>query len=742
MAIRCHLSITSPLPTDLGRIPFSPLIDFGDLIARAGAPGVLDPNSIAVVDLASGASVDFARSQDLAYGDSGRIEWTIDEPGHGEYEIRFNTAAQRPPLVPQAHVPLVGTGDLLRYNAPTPRPITLINSLHLLDLTGDGKTDLAGCWNYYHRPGSPISGLVCCPRTGAEGDLLFGDMARLRYVEDGQLKHFPGVYVRAAFADMDGDGLVDIAFADRSDSQVSFFRNTGQRDAGGLPLFAPNGSVGVPFNTIDHLILEDLSGTGAVDLIVNGHLMPNLAPPGRPFQAGPPQDLGSGAHIAFIDLDGDGRLELVGLQGGSSAYPPPDQPRSLFWRGLLANAPVAYGPPQPLADIADAADCTQLGVNRDPQHPGILLQCSAYQHLVFYELAGCQFVRRGPLQALSPPVSWSDQAWPCLADWNDDGVWDLVIGGGYGWPRLVHNRGDNRSPAFDEPQPIQASDGPVRLLRDDLLGGDHWHNMGYPYPVLADWDGDGRLDLMLPNETNRIVWHQNIGTGKKPYFGPRQFIEVESFPDSPQTRAASGHLGADPDLANHPYPTDPSSPFFWRTGAAFADWNGDGMMDFITHNHQRQATLFTQYLDDDGQRRVRPAGPVRLEDGRPIDDSLVGRQKHWTESFRACDWDGDGLVDLIYNLAGSGEIYLLHNVGSPQEPVFAPPRQFKCYGEPIACTVHGPNAWAGDFNGDGKPDLLACVEWSVYPFFAHAALEMAKHPEYRIELDGRNQRIK
>ena len=90
--LRCRLTITSPLPGDWGRIPFSPVIDFGRLIAQAGAQGVLDPNSIVVVNLASGTPVAFARSEDLAYGDRGRIEWTIDEPDHVEYEIRFATA--------------------------------------------------------------------------------------------------------------------------------------------------------------------------------------------------------------------------------------------------------------------------------------------------------------------------------------------------------------------------------------------------------------------------------------------------------------------------------------------------------------------------------------------------------------------------------------------------------------------------------------------------------------------------
>ena len=731
--IRARLEICAALPEDLGNIPFSPVIDFGGLVEACGASGVFDPNSIEVIDLASGEEVEFARSEDFAYGDRGRVEWVIGDSSHREYEIRFGTAENRPVLQPQEFVPMVGVGDLLRYNAGEGRPITLASSLRLVDLAGDGKRDLVGCWNYYHRPGSPISGLVCFPRVGEEEEFAFGDMARLRFAEDGELQHFPGTYAYADFVDLDGDGLVDIVFADRHLGEVIFFRNSGERDGGGLPIFARNGSVEVPVEDIQRLEVVDLDGDGVLDLVVNGLFIRNGNPEGWPFTAEEPVDLGSGSQVSFVDLDGDGRLDMVCLpveeEGNPSRFCAQVQ-----WRRRVGEG-VAFGPARDLEGVEER-EISLVAAVEDGGRSGLLVQYNTYQNIAFYEL-NCENgrptgMRRGRAESIGAIVALSDQSWPCLCDWNGDGVDDLLVGGGYGWPRFVRNRGSNRRPAWGETELIDAAGEPIRLIRDEILGSRHWHNMGYPYPAFVDWDGDGLPDLMLPNETNRIIWYKNIGTAEEPEFGERRFLEVDGFADSEELRAASGRDGENAELLNHPYPRDERSPFFWRTGAGFADWNGDGLMDFITHSFDRKAMLFAQYVDENGKRRLRMEGPVLLEDGREIDDSIVGREKHWTESFRPIDWDGNGLIDLIYNLAGTGEIYLLRNVGSKEEPLFAAPRQMKCYGEPISFTIHGPNAWPGDFSGDGKPDLLGCVEWSVYPFFAHAALEMEAHPEYRI----------
>ena len=139
---RVHLKVVSPL--EYRNTPMDPVIDFGDLIRKAGLSGALDPNSIHILDAVDGSLVAHATTDDFAYGDKGRIEWVIADPGRTDYDIRFRVVARRPALQQQAYVPPIGVGDLLRYNAGVRRPIGVPLVSGLVDLTGDGRGTSSG----------------------------------------------------------------------------------------------------------------------------------------------------------------------------------------------------------------------------------------------------------------------------------------------------------------------------------------------------------------------------------------------------------------------------------------------------------------------------------------------------------------------------------------------------------------------------------------------------------------------
>ena len=76
-------------------LPADPLIDFSVEARRQGLEGVLDPDSIRVVNRATRQEVAHSLGPGFRHGDSGRVRWLITNPQQLRYTVSFRTSRTR-----------------------------------------------------------------------------------------------------------------------------------------------------------------------------------------------------------------------------------------------------------------------------------------------------------------------------------------------------------------------------------------------------------------------------------------------------------------------------------------------------------------------------------------------------------------------------------------------------------------------------------------------------------------------
>ncbi|MBM4088838.1 MAG: VCBS repeat-containing protein [Planctomycetes bacterium] len=355
------------------------------------------------------------------------------------------------------------------------------------------------------------------------------------------------------------------------------------------------------------------------------------------------------------------------------------------------------------------------------------------------------------------------------ADYDGDGAMDLIVGVGdwtdYGWDNAfdrsgtwtngplhgfvywLRNRGTDDEPDYAEPVKIEAGGQPVDVF-------------GMPSPNLADFDGDGDLDLLCGEFLDGFSYFENVGSRTQPRYAAARRLEHAGSPirmDLQMITPTAIDWDADGDIDLIVGDEDGRVAFVEHTGEVVAglpqflppvyfrqeadnlkfgalatpcsyDWDGDGDEDLICGNTAGYVGFIENIRPGDPPQWAEPvllqAGGTTLRIQAGPNGSIQGpcEAKWGYTTLSVADWDHDGLADLVVNSIW-GKVVWYRNVGSRRRPELAeaepvevawpadapPPRPAWNWWEPKGnelCTQWRTTPVVIDLDADGLNDLV------------------------------------
>jgi hypothetical protein len=506
-----------------------------------------------------------------------------------------NTTAKGGPLTFEDRGPL-------RTSAGAP----VVGRVSFADWDGDGHVDALAAWD----------GLVALHRNpGSERAVARMVLEPGRYLEANgealQLEH-----ARVQAADLDGDGDLDLV-AGEVEGRLYWFENVGTRTA---PLLTVGRMLAYHGYMDSYLgvAVADFDGDGLLDVLsgrfwerslsgaeprVFGRLFRNAgtrtapafesrgAGGGAPYvEAVLPVDALRQNGVRAVDWDEDGRPDL--LAGDSDGYVrffrnlgPPKRPVFAPPANLQAGgAPIKVLGEEPEGRMAGYARVDVADWDGDGRHD--LFVADGRGWLTLYRNAGARgrpsLAAGRRLGGPGGPIDGTSRGSVLVADWDGDGLDDVLfamVGEGpsanYDWPRVHHadperdrgvlfyrNVGARSAPRLGQARWIRAGPQaqPLDLERPNL--GD-----------VVDWNGDGRLDLIVCEfETSCRVFLNTAQPGR------------------PRLRSSAEGL-----TLLRPWTAQTIS------GADAFDWDGDGREDVLSGQGHAGSSLrfFARgYLED------------------------------------------------------------------------------------------------------------------------------------------------
>jgi len=184
----------------------------------------------------------------------------------------------------------------------------------------------------------------------------------------------------------------------------------------------------------------------------------------------------------------------------------------------------------------------------------------------------------------------------------------------------------------------------------------------------VDWDGDGRLDIIVGDRPGNVHYFRRLDYGHI-YLEEQELVTVAGRPI---------------DVG-------------YNSAPCVTDWNGDGLPDLVVGNLSPIPAGIFLFVNQGS-----PYSPNYLVadtvffQGEPIEITTAYPDMH--------DMDSDGLQDLVVG-SSSGMIACFVNGGTPQQPLFEEMEYLRADGEEIHITSY-VRPTVCDWNADGTPDLL------------------------------------
>ncbi len=361
----------------------------------------------------------------------------------------------------------------------------------------------------------------------------------------------PAFVVSAALADIDGDGRLDLVAALYNSGlgldEIAVYRNLGNPGPFGTNTFAPPVLwYAATFIAAKGFAVGDLDGDGKPDIVAvgpstspNGFIMRNTSVPGTIDNnsfASPILISSRNGYavyeVAIRDLDGDGRADIVFIDGNTFVM------RNIGTGPGISNntfaAPEAIG-----AGLFNLAIADIDGDNR----PDMLTGGSPNLTLGYRNIAS-----PGSLSSNSfAPVVTMNLSNVAIqiatGDLDGDNKPDAVAmgAGSGGGPIVLKNMGVSNA--------LNANSFAPKLE----LGNGNWPELNLQYVSLADLDGDGRPDMLFaPNTDSHAVYVVQNSVTTNGNLSPTSFGNPITLPTSSgsKLRAVVGDIDGDgrPDV--------------------------------------------------------------------------------------------------------------------------------------------------------------------------------------------------